>query len=226
MISGNTIEQQLEKLSKQFNVSEMDTMVIGEWETACEGGGSVTAVKSLIKYKHVFSALKHLFVGDMNSEECEMSWIVQTDYSKFYKHYPQLESFGLRGSDNLSLGNIQLPKLKHLIIETGGLNASVIHDIAKSDLKNLEHLEIWLGTDDYGCNIKIEDLQPILNSSYPKLKYLGLKNYYLQDELAKHLKGASILKNIEVLDLSMGVLKDEGAEALYNNDDLLKTEAD
>ena len=101
------------------------------------------------------------------------------------------------------------------------MSDGVVSDIAASNLGNLEHLELWLGTENYGCTIKIEDLMPLLNGKYPKLKYLGLKNYYQQDALAGALQGASILETIETLDLSMGTLTDKGAEALYNNDALL-----
>jgi len=101
------------------------------------------------------------------------------------------------------------------------LNDEVLSDIVTSNLAHLEHLEIWLGTDDYGCTIKIEDLKPLINGNYPKLKYLGLKNYYQQDALADALQGASILATIETLDLSMGTLTDKGAEALCNNNALL-----
>ena len=119
------------------------------------------------------------------------------------------------------MGTINLLNLKNLIIETGGLNASVLADLVKSDLSELEHLEIWLGTSDYGCTITESDLKPILHGDFPKLKYLGLKNYHLQSELAQQLQGVPILNNIETLDLSMGILKDDGAEALYNNEALL-----
>ena len=62
----------------------------------------------------------------------------------------------------------------------------------------------------------------LLGRSYPHLKYLGLKNYYLQDDLARLLVDAEILKNLEILDLSMGTLSDKGAEALYHNEALLQ----
>jgi len=40
--------------------------------------------------------------------------------------------------------------------------------------------------------------------------------------LAKALQGAPVLNNLEILDLSMGTMNDEGAEALLINDILLK----
>ena len=214
------VVDKLEKLSKLPNVAEMDTLVIGAWQDAQDEGIAIILDK-LIELKATFSGLKHLFIGDMNSEECEMSWIHQANYNDFYPHFPALETFGVRGGENLRLGKIDLPNLKNLIVETGGLSQEVLLDITQSDLTNLEHLEIWLGTEDYGCTIGQEDLTPILNGYYPKLKYLGLKNYDQQDNLAKGLQGASILVTIETLDLSMGTLTDIGAEALSQNEALL-----
>ncbi len=215
------VVNKLDKLAKQPNIGEMDTLVIGAWQDAHDPI-STQILDKLVELKDTFSGLKHLFIGDMDSEECEMSWIVQANYTNFYQHFPALETFGVRGGESLKLGKIDLPNLKNLIIETGGLNSEVISDIVESNLENLEHLEIWLGTDDYGCTIKPEDLTPIINGNYPNLKYLGLKNYHLQNDLAAALQEASILKTIETLDLSMGTLTDKGAEALYNNDALLE----
>ena len=119
------------------------------------------------------------------------------------------------------MGEIKLPNLRHLIIETGGMKSEVIFDIAKSNLPNLEHLELWLGTSNYGCTVEVEDLNRILNGDYPKLKYLGLKNFHQADELAQILKGTAVLKKIETLDLSMGTLSDVGAYFLFQIEELL-----
>lgn len=214
------VVDKLDKLAKLPNIGEMDTLVIGVWQEAYDLD-AYEILEKLIELKDTFSGLKHLFIGDMNAEECEMSWIAQANYSNFHPHFPALETFGVRGGTELKLGEINLPNLKNLIIESGGLDKEIISDIVKSNLENLEHLEIWLGTENYGCTIKAEDLLPILNGNYPNLKYLGLKNYHQQDDLAEALQGASILATIEILDLSMGTLTDKGAAALHNNEALL-----
>jgi len=216
-----SVVEKLSKLAKLSNIKDLDTMVIGSWEDAYDRTPD-EIMEKLIELKDSFSGLKHFFVGDMDGEECEMSWINQGEYKDFYQHFPNLESFGVRGGEGLDLGKIDLPKLKNLVVESGGINASVIRDICDSDLPNLEYLDLWLGTDDYGCTVEVRDLTPILFGKFPKLKYLGLKNYHKQDELAKALKSAPVLKYIDILDLSMSILKDEGAEALYYNDDLLR----
>ena len=218
-----SMNQKLDKLAAAPNVAEMDTLVIGAWPSAGEGS-KPPMLDKLIELKDTFSGLKHLFIGDMDSEDCEMSWINQGDYTGFYKHFPALETFGIKGAEGLKLGKINLPNLKNLVIETGGINHSVIKDIIDSDLKNLRHLELWLGTEDYGCTVEIEHLEPILNGEFPALKYLGLKNYYKQDELAVKLQGAKVINGLHTLDMSMGTMKDTGAEALFNNNELVNLE--
>jgi predicted DNA-binding WGR domain protein len=216
------VPEKLDKLFALANIGELDTLVIGMWSEETFDNDASVVLDKLIEGKDKLSGLKHLFVGDMDYEECEMSWIQQTDYSNFYQHFQSLETLGIRGGEKLKLGKINLPNLKNLIIETGGLGHDVIEDIVNSNLEGLEHLEIWLGTDEYGCDITSKHLKSILNKQYPNLKYLGLKNYYLVDEVAQNIGNAPIVKNIEVLDLSMGTMTDKGAEALCNQDALLE----
>jgi len=95
------------------------------------------------------------------------------------------------------------------------MDVSVIRSICTSDFPNLEYLELWLGTDEYGANYSVADLQPILSGRlFPKLKYLGLRNCQLADEVAAVVVNSPLLQRIETLDLSLGVLTDEGARAL------------
>lgn len=215
------IVDKIDKLAKLPEAGDVDTIVIGSWEDAYDIDAEFILNK-LIEHKDKLSGLKHLFMADMTYEECEISWIMQTNYSKFYQHFPNLESFGVKGGQDLVLGELKLPNLKNLVIESGGIHKQVMIDICSSDLPNLEYLEIWLGTEDYGCSVEIEHLLPILNGKFPNLKFLGLKNYYKADELAVALKDAPILNSIKTLDISMGVTKDAGAKALYENDALLK----
>ncbi|MBK8475276.1 MAG: hypothetical protein IPL39_02930 [Opitutaceae bacterium] len=84
-----------------------------------------------------------------------------------------------------------------------------------SELPKLEYLELWLGTDEYGANHTVADLQPILSGRlFPNLKYLGLRNSQLADEIAAVVVNSPLIQHIETLDLSLGTLSDEGARAL------------
>ncbi|NET37489.1 MAG: YegP family protein [Cyanothece sp. SIO1E1] len=213
----------LDKLVKLPDADKIDTLVIGAWGEAYEKSADFILDK-LIELKDGLKSLKHLFVGDMTYEESEISWIIQGNYTDFWQHFPELETFGVKGGGSLTFGKVKLPKLKHIVIETGGLAKEIIEDLNRSDLPDLEYLEIWLGTDEYGCTIEISHLRPILDCKFPKLKYLGLKNYYQADEMAQALQGAPTLEGIKILDISMGTMSDVGAKALYENEALLELE--
>ncbi|HVJ81909.1 MAG TPA: hypothetical protein VNC50_12650 [Planctomycetia bacterium] len=51
-------------------------------------------------------------------------------------------------------------------------------------------------------------------SIYPKLKYLGLRNSVIADEVAAAVVNSPLLSRIEPLDLSMGNMSDAGASSL------------
>ena len=56
-------------------------------------------------------------------------------------------------------------------------------------LPALEHLELWLGTDEYGADTEVADLKNILQGkNLPSLRHLGLRNSEITDrmELARH----------------------------------------
>ena len=216
-------EQITDKLERLFTLpgsEEIDALTIGAWEDPYDKAADII-IEKLIELKDKLQGIKHLFVGDMTYEESEISWIIQGDYSNLWKHFPNLETFGVRGSVFLKLGKIDHPNLKNIVIETGGLDGSVIDDLNASDLPNLEYLEIWLGTDEYGCTVEVDQLQPILNCKFPKLKFMGLMDYYLADDMAEALEGAPTFEGLNILDVSMGIMTDRGAQALYKNEALL-----
>lgn len=190
-------------------------LVVGVWEEAFEEGEVDDVVEALVAARDRLPQLRALFMGDIILEECEISWIQQTDLSPLLDAYPQLEHFGVRGATGLSLGTLRYPNLKSLVIESGGLGAEVVRAVAAADLPNLEHLELWLGTPDYGGDATVEDLAPILaGNRFPRLRYLGLRDSEIADEIAVALAQAPILERISMLDLSLGTLGDEGALAL------------
>jgi hypothetical protein len=58
-------------------------------------------------------------------------------------------------------------------------------------------------------------LQPLLSGKlFPKLKYLGLRNCQHADDVAAVVVNSPLIQRIETLDLSLGVLTDDGARAL------------
>lgn len=214
---GLTIPVLLADFCNDTNVSKVEELVIGAFDF--DGGDSTEVVTALTEVSSKLPRLKFLFIGDITYEENEISWINQSNVGPVLKAYPELEYFGIRGGNSLTFGKqLTHKKLKHLVIESGGLPPTVISEVCQADLPNLEHLELWLGSDNYGFSSSAEDFAPILKgTNFSKLKYLGLRDSEIADELANALSGAPVLDQLETLDLSLGTLSDEGAKALINN---------
>jgi Leucine Rich repeat len=159
--------------------------------------------------------LEALFVGDITYEECEISWLHQTDVTPLFRAYPRLQHLAVRGSDGLKIGPAKHGALKSLIIQCGGLPKAVISQVLQSEFPALEHLELWLGEENYGADSSVGDLEPLLSGKlFPNLRHLGLRDSEITDEIASAIANAPILQRIETLDLSMGTLSDAGADAL------------
>lgn len=196
---------------------EAKGIVIGNWGGEESQGEPDEVIKLLIDNKDRLTSLVAIYLGDITSEENEMSWIQQTDISPLLAAFPNLQLLRTRGADGLKLSKPKHKKLRGLVIESGGLGVHIIKSICKSDFPNMEHLELWLGTEEYGLSASVEDLQPILSGKlFPKLKYLGLRNCQFVDDIAAVIVNSPIIERIESLDLSLGVLTDEGGRAFLS----------
>ncbi|MEV4628503.1 STM4015 family protein [Micromonospora sp. NPDC049523] len=165
------------------------------------------------------TGLRALFLGDMVSEECEISWIRQGDLTPVLEAYPALEVLRVRGAGThdclLRLRPVRHEALRELAFESGGLPAELVRAVGECDLPALTHLELWLGTDNYGGDATVEDLAPILaGTRLPALTYLGLRDAEIADQVAAALAGAPVVARLHTLDLSLGMLGDRGAAAL------------
>jgi hypothetical protein len=206
---------------KQFinikDVEQIPAFIIGAWEFGSSEGID-QIVEIVAAHRHKLPNLKALFVGDITSEENEISWIQQGDLSPLLNAFPTLEHLAIRGGTGLQLGSIDMPKLKSLRIESGGLPREVVTSVGKANLPEVEKVVLWLGTANYGANTQIGDLQPFYEcKTMPKLKYLGLCDSDLANHIATFMATAPVLERLETLDLSMGVMTDNGALALVKS---------
>ncbi|MEU5162965.1 STM4015 family protein [Streptomyces sp. NPDC020875] len=200
--------------------SRVRALIVGAWSDVYDTDPG-PVVEALVGAVDRFPELRSLFVGDISSDQCEISWINQGSLTPLLTAFPGLEQFGARGGQGLELKPVRHESLRRLEIETGGLDAQVVRDIAASDFPALETLDLWLGTSEYGATSAIEDLEPFLTGArLPKLRHLALHNSDMQDQIAAAFAGAPVVARLEVLDLSMGTLSDEGAQALLEGQPL------
>jgi hypothetical protein len=197
---------------------QVQAVIIGEWGDSFE---ATIPIEPLIAAADRLPALRALFLAELTSEENEISWIQSTDVTPLLQAYPRLEVLRCRGSEGLEIQPGRYPTLREFAIESGGLPASIVGAVGDCDLPNLEHLELWLGTDNYGGDATAEDLTAILTGArLPALRYLGLRDAEIADQVAAALAGAPVVARLSTLDLSLGMLSDVGAAALLSGQPL------
>ena len=193
---------------------ELTELIIGEWGGTWENDCQ-ELLDGIVENADRFSHITSLFVGDMDSEECEVSWIMQGDYSKLWTAMPQLKELTIKGSMDLVLGEICHEGLESLTIICGGLPESVIKEIQSAKLPNLKKLLLYIGIDAYGFDGSADTVKNLLaNSDFPKLEYLGIEDSEIQDELTQVVLESKYMKQIHTLDLANGSLTDKGGELL------------
>ncbi len=154
------------------------------------------------------------------------SWRRLGDFEPVWDAVPRLKVLkakGSQGSDSngptIRFGDIVAPRLEQLIIESSGLAEAAPLDLGRAHLPALTHLELWFGQPDYGCTATIESLTGILSGQgLPKLTRLGLCNSEWELELLEAVKAAPLLKRLQVLDLSKGVLCRDAAAYLLKHE--------
>jgi hypothetical protein len=206
--------------------TEVRALVIGPWWHD-EYSDISEVVELLLADTERFPALRALFLADVIGDECEISWLSLTDVTPLLKAFPLLEEFGVRGcaegvdDGRLSLSPVRHDALRVLRFESGGLPGEVVRAVGASELPALEHLELWLGVENYGGDATVADLAPILaRGHFPALRHLGLQDSELQDEIAAAVASAPVVAQLESLSLAMGVLTDAGAQALLDGQPL------
>ena len=211
--------QKLAELLQDSQASKLEALIFGMWHGEMYAHSSKLVVNALIAAKDKLINLKALFIGDISYDESEISWIIQSDISPVLEAYPKLEVLQIRGGDSLAFSPfVRHENLKALIIETGGLSSATIAQICALDLPKLQHLELWLGSDSYGGDSTIANLNPILiNTVFPNLIYLGLRNSQYSDDIAQAVINSFLINSIKILDFSLGTLSDTGADVLLNS---------
>ena len=211
---GKSAETLIPDILADEEFAKIKELIIGcwgeAWEESCQ-----PIIDGIIENKEKFSHIKRLFIGDMDFEDCEVSWIIQGDYSRLWEALPDLKEICIKGSTDLELGKIEHENLESLEIICGGLPSDIIEQITKAKLPNLKKLNLYLGSEDYGFDADKDTVEKLLSdSNFPKLEYLGLNDSEVQDEVVELIADSKYIGQISTLDLSNGTLSDEGGEIL------------
>ena len=162
--------------------------------------------------------LRRIQIGD---EVSQISWYKVGDLGPLWRAVPELRRFGVRAG-SFTLGAIQLPELRFASFQTSGLTSHDAMSIARAAWPKLAHLEVWVGQAAHGA-AGIEDLGPLLDrTDLPALRHLGLCNAQFTDELVERLARSKLVTRLTALDLSKGVLTDDGAARLVKHRDAFR----
>ncbi|MFB6903985.1 STM4015 family protein [Streptomyces bacillaris] len=199
-------------------------LIIGQWGEAYEENSSVP-IDLVIGTADRLTSLEAVFVGDLEAEQAEITWIEQSDVTALLTAFPALTEFGVRGGTDLVFPPVKHERLRSLTIQAGGLPAQVVRGVIDSELPALERLDLWLGVSAYGGDTEVADLAPLLSGTrFPRLHHLGLRNSEVQNEIAAAVASAPVVAQLRTLDLSNGTLGDEGAAALLEGQPLTHLE--
>lgn len=164
---------------------------------------------------------------DMAGDETEISWYSVGNLANVWQALPSVETVIVQGGSpesamggGMQLGTLDLPTLRRLEIRSGGLDVDNVRAALTAKLPAIEHFEVWFGTPNYGGNATVSEVEPFLaRTDLPKLRRLGLRNAMFTDDLVPLLATAPLVKQVRVLDLSLGTLTDDGARALAQHRD-------
>lgn len=215
---GKSASTMIEDIMKDPEFPQLEEIVIGCWgEVWDDEKGAQTLVDGIVANKNEFAHIKSLFIGDMDYEDCEVSWIIQADYSALWEAMPQLEKLVIKGSSGLSLGTVKHDKLEDLEIICGGLPTTVIEAVQKAELPSLKKLLLYVGVDEYGFDGNLSTIKTLLDkSNFSKLEYLGITDSEIQDEITEAVLACKYMGQIQTLDLSLGTLTDKGGQMLLD----------
>jgi len=223
-VDWNTTDEfipRLEALLAHPKIGKVKALVIGH-----DGGEDKLgrAAELLVQNAARLRGVEALFWGDIDYEEAEISWIMNTDIGPLVQALPKLRVLKARGGNDLRFsGGFTHEALEEITVESGATSNAALRDLAALSLPNARSVEIWIGTEEYGASgdaaAVVAALQPFLTGAkLPKLEVLGLMNSDHTDAIAAAVANAPILRQLKTLDLSMGTLGDDGAAHLLASD--------
>lgn len=179
-----------------------------------------SAVEAMVEYG-VPASLRSLVFD--RGDYWDISWTYLNTLEPLYPRVPDLEHLEII-LGHMELGSIDLPKLRHFEVWTGGFTGDNMKSVLGARWPELETLLLRFGgSEDYGASCSLEDVLPLLASTtIPKVRHLALANSPFVDELIPHLAKSPLLRQVTTLDLSLGEMTDAGANAILAHGDAFK----
>jgi uncharacterized protein (TIGR02996 family) len=146
----------------------------------------------------------------------DISWTQFGDISIANAALANLEVLTI-AAGRVTLGAIDLPKLRKLHVMCGGLPGHVLASIAEARWPALDELDVYLGTQEYSGTCTEDGVRALLRANLPAVRGLGIENCEFGDALAGLVARAPIVKQLRRLDLSRGTMGGDGARVLVEH---------
>jgi hypothetical protein len=156
-------------------------------------------------------SLRELTIGDRRDPTSSIRGL-----EALHGQLPWLESLQITAG-LVEIGRFQLPRLRHLVVESECLRAQAVKALSRLDLPQLQTMEIRVGTDPRGLltgkeRARAALFKPLFESSMrPCLKRLALRETSFTDGLIELLVQSTLAPRLEALELSGGNLTGVGA---------------
>ncbi len=166
--------------------------------------------------------LRELRFDAWEHSDSEISWVPFGDLGFAWPQLPALELLHVKSGRGGTLGRLELPRLRTLIRESGGLAeteiVAVLDAIREGRLPALEHLELWFGSPNYGAQGTLPMIRPILDGvALDRLGHLGIVNCSFVSDVVDALARSRLLPQLYSLDLSRGTLAERGTDFLVGH---------
>ncbi|MFT3692673.1 MAG: hypothetical protein QM831_06000 [Kofleriaceae bacterium] len=145
------------------------------------------------------------------------------DLSRLVEALPDLRSLVVEGSQIEFARRPESDSLERLVLRTAGLPYDALGGVVAMRTPKLKELEVWFGR-------RLDNNPPAWNRiaaliarrDLPELRTLGLRNAEFSLAIAQTIVEAPLLRQLKVLDLSLGVLSSSDAYYLVRSRDRLR----
>ncbi|MCU8649254.1 cytoplasmic protein, partial [Escherichia coli] len=96
-------EEFIKNILSDEDLPKIRSLIIGRWGECWDEESCQPIIDMFVEHAERFAHLESLYIGDMESDECEISWIKQGDYSRLYAALPNLKKLTIKGTQDLEL---------------------------------------------------------------------------------------------------------------------------